>query len=124
MSGAKRIYLSDSNTGEHSFVFKGGKKNFIDVPTTSLDKFISENKIKRIDFLKMDCEGAEYEILFGSRPETLRKISRISMEYHPIDSRRNAGTLKKFLIKNGFEVKVEDSIIPLLYAKRDEKRLE
>ena len=30
----------------------------------------------------MDCEGAEYEILYGTPSPLLRRISQIRMEYH------------------------------------------
>lgn len=35
-----------------------------------------------VDLLKMDCEGAEYGILFASGREVLGKIEAIRMEYH------------------------------------------
>ena len=38
--------------------------------------------IKRIDLLKMDCEGYEYEILRSLDMLTFSTISSIGMEYH------------------------------------------
>ncbi len=35
------------------------------VPSTSIDAFCSDNGIHRINYLKIDAEGAEYEILRG-----------------------------------------------------------
>lgn len=37
---------------------------------------------EKIDFLKMDCEGAEYEILMQADGKTLDKIEKIAMEWH------------------------------------------
>ncbi|MCX7906601.1 MAG: FkbM family methyltransferase [Bacteroidetes bacterium] len=34
--------------------------------TTTLDDYIEQNKIKYLDFIKMDAEGAEFEVLQGS----------------------------------------------------------
>jgi FkbM family methyltransferase len=38
----------------------------------------------QVDFLKMDCEGAEMETLLGAGPETLRRFNRIIFEFHEI----------------------------------------
>jgi FkbM family methyltransferase len=51
-----------------------------------------------IDLLKLDCEGAEYEILFQSNPATLENIKSIRMEYHA----GKAGELVAFLRHHGF----------------------
>jgi FkbM family methyltransferase len=40
---------------------------------------------REIDLLKMDIEGSEYDSLLTSPPETLRRIRRIVMEFHPVD---------------------------------------
>jgi len=52
------------------------------VNSISLEDFITANGIQNIDFLKMDCEGSEYEILLNASPLTLEKIDVISMEVH------------------------------------------
>ena len=38
--------------------------------------------IKHIDFLKMDCEGAEFGIIMNTPKDYIRKINKISMEFH------------------------------------------
>ena len=50
--------------------------------SVTLDSLLSDLQIDRCDFLKMDCEGAEYEILAGASQESFRKIARISVECH------------------------------------------
>jgi len=74
-------------------------------------------QLKRIDYLKMDCEGAEYDILFKCKDSVLRKIKKIGMEPHYIDEKKNVNELKTFLVAKGFHV----SAIPnrqMLYATR------
>jgi FkbM family methyltransferase len=39
-----------------------------------------------IDFLKMDIEGSEYAAILASPAETLRRIRRVAMEFHPLYS--------------------------------------
>ena len=38
--------------------------------------------ITRCDFLKIDCEGAEFEMLLNAPPELFGRIRHICMEYH------------------------------------------
>lgn len=48
----------------------------------SIFDFIQKYDIKEIDFLKIDCEGAEHEILQNTDLAALQKIKVIAMEIH------------------------------------------
>lgn len=52
------------------------------VRTISIEDIMKSNNISKIDFLKMDCEGSEYEIILDSPGEVFETIETISMEYH------------------------------------------
>jgi len=41
-------------------------------------------QIDRIDFLKCDIEGGEWDIFRNLSPDTLKKIDRIAMEAHGV----------------------------------------
>jgi hypothetical protein len=57
-----------------------------------------------IDILKIDCEGAEYPILYNTSPQVLSKVVTMVIEVHDLDQNdRNAGSLEKYLQVNGFE---------------------
>lgn len=92
------------------------------VSTIGLDQVLSEvsNGFKdRIRFLKIDCEGAEYPILFTSKH--LDIVDEISGEYHEIKpedipprakvnheyDRFDSFALKDFLGRHGFTVQLE-----------------
>lgn len=124
--GVKDLFLAKSDQASHSFFIGNvlSRKNSVNkvrVDTIALKNFISEEKLDRINFLKMDCEGAEYEIL-SSLKGALNKIDKISMETHYIDDDRNVISLKNYLEKNGFRVTIypnhETRFINLLFAKR------
>jgi FkbM family methyltransferase len=66
------------------------------VETVSLGKMV--NEIGGIDLLKLDCEGAEYEILYQSEAATLSRARSIRLEYHC----GKAGELIAFLRARGF----------------------
>jgi len=64
-------------------------------------------KVDRIDFLKIDCEGCEYEIILNCKNETLSKISRIAMEIHepPLCTNYTQRTLITKLSNAGFRIR-------------------
>lgn len=74
------LYIDDFNSGGHSFIKKA--KKGIPVNCLTLEEVLIENKISKCDFLKIDCEGAEYEILLNTPIEILKKIDQIALEYH------------------------------------------
>jgi FkbM family methyltransferase len=77
----------------------------IEVQCTTLADIIDSNKLDHVDMLKMDCEGAEYEILYPTPPALFERIKEIRMEYHNLDNQScHLGRLKEFLMENGYTV--------------------
>jgi FkbM family methyltransferase len=75
----------------------------ITVPSLSLADVLAKLDLESCDLLKLDCEGAEYAILFNAPPSTLDRIQRIVMEYHNTD-RHTHKDLILFFVDNGFQV--------------------
>lgn len=95
---------------------------FIDVPTTTLQAIMDSNHIERIDFLKLDCEGAEGPILHSTPKDYLQRIGKIAMEFHDHLSHFDHNDLQKMLEEAGFTTKLHwDNKSPLgyLYAWRN-----
>nr|AQS28773.1 hypothetical protein [uncultured archaeon] len=107
-NGTRKLYLvKGKNFGGNSFEKKhwqADTSKTIKVETVTLDKFIRSYKIEKIDFLKVDCEGAEYEILMNCSKDTLSKIRKISLEFHDFDKTKKVLALIKFLEDNNFDV--------------------
>jgi FkbM family methyltransferase len=77
----------------------------IEVNCTTLAEIMRTNNLRHVDMLKMDCEGAEYEILYPTPPALFERIKEIRMEYHSLDAGdRNLARLKEFLIENGYTI--------------------
>jgi len=70
--GKLKLFLAKGNLGHHSLVEKVGEK-YEEVDVDTLDSIIKELKIKRVDLIKIDVEGAESLVLEGAR-ETLKKF--------------------------------------------------
>ena len=61
-------------------------------------------KMESCDLLKLDCEGAEYPILFGTSQAVLDLVDHIVMEYHDNVAPYNHDDLTRFLNERGFQV--------------------
>ena len=80
------------------------------VGVISLATLFERYKIERCDFLKLDCEGCEFEIVLESDPVLMRRIDRIVMEYHDHRSNRfSHRDLLQALERLGFEVVLYNS---------------
>jgi FkbM family methyltransferase len=75
-----------------------------EIGIVTLQDVFDQFEVSTCDLLKIDCEGAEYDILFGSSPDTLRIIKRISMEYHVGFNEHSIEALEQFLVHHGFVV--------------------
>ncbi len=76
----------------------------VTVPSLSLNQIFAEQKLPHCDYLKIDCEGAEYEILFAATAETLAQIRRLCLEYHEGVTPHTRDDLARFLREHGFAV--------------------
>jgi len=104
-SGEKRIYNTSSNTGGHSLYARGVSS--IAVWTVSLTELFKASNISECSLLKMDCEGAEMEILENAPDKLLRNVSAISLEYHLDDyPRERLERLKTRMQTLGFNLEI------------------
>lgn len=60
------FHIDDVNTGMGS-VSETAAGSEIKVPLTTIDAMVAELKLKRVDFIKMDIEGAEVKALTGAK---------------------------------------------------------
>jgi FkbM family methyltransferase len=70
----------------------------------SLSDVLVTQGIESCNLLKLDCEGAEYPILFNTSQQTLEHIERIVMEYHDDVTEYTHHDLARFLSEHGFRV--------------------
>jgi hypothetical protein len=77
----------------------------VTVACTTLAEICDANALTRVDVVKMDCEGAEYEILYDTPPACLERLKEIRMEYHDAGAPpRDLASLTGFLRGHGYEV--------------------
>lgn len=66
----------NSNKDEKHEVHGGIAKQAIDVPSFTMDTFCKNNQINQLDFIKIDTDGHEFEVLQGAK-ETLQSLKPI-----------------------------------------------
>jgi len=67
-------------------VQKDGNHDSLQVTTISIDDFVSERKLPRVDFIKMDIEGAELSALKGAEKTICANKPRLAIAvYHRQD---------------------------------------
>lgn len=79
-----RIYLDETDQAAHG-VHRIGKTH-IESDATTLSEIVDTNNIKQVHFLKLDCEGSEYDIFQATPDRYFEKIKKICLEYHALKS--------------------------------------
>ena len=74
------------------------------VKSISLAGALEKAELELCDLLKLDCEGAEYSILFSAPRSVLERFKYIVMEYHDNVTQYNHEDLMRFLTEQGFQV--------------------
>ena len=78
--GELNLYESDHLGGSNVFGYQD--KEGYSVRTYTLDYLFESDLVDKIDFLKVDIEGAEHAAFTGISDENLGKVKTIAMEYH------------------------------------------
>ncbi len=80
------------------------KKKKISCKLKPLSKVIDELSLRKIDLLKIDCEGNEHKVINGINEENWSIINQLIIEINDIDGRLEY--IKNKLKKLGFKIKI------------------
>jgi len=96
----------------HKGLFSGiisekGARRF-EISSITLDRFLSDEKIERVDLINMDCEGSELFVLGGAKQTLQKNKVKIFCEVHH-DFLKQLGQSVEGLVKylQGFEFEVQ-----------------
>jgi len=122
-AGTTALYVEDGNTGGSTFFpavhpeWAGARRpGSIAVSCVTLREALTEPGTAVYDLVKMDCEGAEYEIVGQAEANDLARTRAFIMEYHP---NGDVGALAHRLAAAGFAVDVA-RYPSVLYAVRSD----
>ena len=83
-------------------------------PLMSLEHIMDDHRIEVVNYLKLDCEGSEFEVLRNVSRTCWTRIERAAIEYHEFGRSRRAAELVTILEGNGFKVEVNQSLLEKL----------
>ncbi len=96
-------FVGDSIKG-YSFMAAEKDSNAIEVPVVSLDDELERLNIKKVDFIKMDVEGAEIEAIKGSARTLKAENAGLAIaSYHTVDGAKSCFALEKMLQELGYK---------------------
>ena len=103
-TGMKTFYLSQAEYA-HSLEKSADSRHAgeISVATTTIERIMQDNHIKRLDLLKLDIEGTEYSVLRNLPLELYPRIKNIVLEIHDHPSEKKED-LVRFLAEHGYAV--------------------
>lgn len=80
-------------------------KRFFECDAVTLDALVSQYVVGDVEMLKIDIEGAEYDVFYATSDATFKRIKRIAVETEDLDlDRRHTDALSSFLQGTGFSV--------------------
>jgi FkbM family methyltransferase len=122
MNGKTKLYLCETNTEMHRLYQSNSKKfnKSIEVDVTTLDDYFKKSKyLNKINFIKIDAEGSELDVLKGMKTILKENIKlKIMLEFiprHLLGSGSEPQELIEFLQNQNFQ---------LSYVNQVEKRIE
>jgi hypothetical protein len=103
----------------------GLKKRHFACQVRSLSEVILENNVARIDVLKVDVEGSEWEVLSGLENKLWPRIRQAVVEVHDVAGR--VGEITRLFRQHGFHTEVDQQDwethrllgVYTVYARRD-----
>jgi len=100
----KKLWIEESDNYQVDAVNNQSKG--VEVDGVTLDSFIDEKQIKNIDFMKVNIEGSELQMIEGMK-NTIKITKNIAVSCHDFlfdDNRQIKSKMSEFLEANNFEV--------------------
>ena len=115
--GVRTLTIAGESSGKNSLSYDVGTGVSSQVTCTTLERIFIDNKITHCDCLKIDCEGAEYEILYNTAPEHLKKVRMMIIEHHGVEG-ESVEELTKFLKQQHFTIEHSKMFNSMFTARR------
>jgi len=93
-NGEMRLF-EGAKSGHHSLV-RNKDLGSITIQTKKLDAILAEEKIIKVDLIKIDVEGAEIQVLDGANKLLAKQSPKLLIDIHDIDRKKLFRTLEKF----------------------------
>ena len=83
----ENIFINgDASSIINNYLIHPSSKSFNEISIESIESFTKNNIIKKIDLLKINIEGGEYEVLdFLVKSDLIKSINNIQVQFHNIN---------------------------------------
>jgi FkbM family methyltransferase len=82
-------------------------KNYVEVDADTLDSILERNGVNQVNWIKIDVEGAEFEVLKGSTKTLSHDNVALFIEIHNIEDPRHYDNIVDFLKYHNYEITFE-----------------
>ena len=82
--------------------------NYVEVNADTLDSILEQNRITQVNWIKIDVEGAEFEVLKGSTKTLSSNDISLLVEIHNIDDPSHYDNILDFLKYHNYEITFEN----------------
>jgi FkbM family methyltransferase len=82
-------------------------KNYVEVDADTLDSILQLNEVNKVNWIKIDVEGAEFEVLKGSAKTLSQENLSLFIEIHNIEDPRHYDNIVDFLKYHNYEIAFE-----------------
>lgn len=86
-------------------------QSLITASSKTIEEIFQTDSIDKIHLIKLDCEGAEYPILFNTPDYIYSRIERVVMEYHDSIGKFNHQDLVSFMENEGYIVSTYSNFV-------------
>ncbi len=82
-------------------------KNYVEVNADTLDNILKLNEVNQVNWIKIDVEGAEFEVLKGSAETLSGEDLSLFIEIHNIEDPSHYNNIVDFLKSRNYEITFE-----------------
>ncbi len=82
-------------------------KNYVEVNADTLDNILKLNEVNQVNWIKIDVEGAEFEVLKGSSKTLSSENVSLFIEIHNIEDPSHYDNIVDFLKHHNYEITFE-----------------
>jgi FkbM family methyltransferase len=105
-----KLYEQSASAKYNSVMLTRAKetKNYVEVNADTLDCILKQNGISQVNWIKIDVEGAEFEVLKGSTKTLSNENISLLIEIHNIDDPSHYYNIVDFLKYHNYETTFEN----------------
>jgi FkbM family methyltransferase len=113
-------FSSEGTLGSAGISIVGlGRGDVVDVSCLTLAEIAERNNLSKIDFVKIDIEGAEEEVILAARAFLVQYRPKLIIEPHFVDGILSANAVMEVLRGYGYRAELMEQFgveLPLIYA--------